>query len=443
VSGSAGIQTSAFGGTQDPSFAVKTSLAVTAGASVPANSLVFETVLAFGGTNLAFTATTGTATYGATDACSTDLTVNGQYDENTSAGTPNEVVSFASASSGAGGFLEVFVPVPPPTPATAPTGLSGSAYSTTQVQLSWTNPSRESLVDTTASVYTAACASFVGSVGLLGVNTSTIIDGLSPATGYCFTVYAVNGTGASPPATPFVNVTTSSGPAPGQPTSLLAFPISDVSIGVTWTNPTEGAGYALSDNHVLEYSAGCAALLFTFDESAVVTSASVGSLLPNTGYCFTATATNTNGTSLPATPYANTSTYPAPPTAPLNVSAITTSSSSIAVNWTAPTSLGLIVNYTLEFGTTAGLGTNVSVGTGLSYTLTGLADNTTFYFAVQAWTMGGGGVLSSTVHNTTLNATAGGGGGVPADNAQVFIFGILILGGSAAILAFAVASRRR
>jgi len=443
VSGSAGIQTSAFGGTQDPSFAVKTSLAVTAGASVPANSLVFETVLAFGGTNLAFTATTGTATYGATDACSTDLTVNGQYDENTSAGTPNEVVSFASASSGAGGFLEVFVPVPPPTPATAPTGLSGSAYSTTQVQLSWTNPSGESLVDTTASVYTAACASFVGSVGLLGVNTSTIIDGLSPATGYCFTVYAVNGTGASPPATPFVNVTTSSGPAPGQPTSLLAFPISDVSIGVTWTNPTEGAGYALSDNHVLEYSAGCAALLFTFDESAVVTSASVGSLLPNTGYCFTATATNTNGTSLPATPYANTSTYPAPPTAPLNVSAITTSSSSIAVNWTAPTSLGLIVNYTLEFGTTAGLGTNVSVGTGLSYTLTGLADNTTFYFAVQAWTMGGGGVLSSTVHNTTLNATAGGGGGVPADNAQVFIFGILILGGSAAILAFAVASRRR
>jgi len=229
-----------------------------------------------------------------------------------------------------------------------------------------------------------------------------------------------------------------SGPAPAAPTSLLGFPIADNSIGLTWTNPVG----VLTDNHVVEYSAGCAALLFTFDESAVVTSASVGTLTPNTGYCFTVTATNANGTSIPATPYVNTSTFQAPPSAPTALTASAISSSSITLTWTLHGAYPL-VNVTVEFGITSALGTNVSVGNVTGYTLTGLADNMTFYFAVESWTSGGNSSLSTQASNTTLVASSGGSGAPLATFdltlvAPLFLLVVLAVG----IMAVVAAARR-
>jgi|GEM_PF-2332713 titin len=192
---------------------------------------------------------------------------------------------------------------------------------------------------------------------------------------------------------------------PPAPTDLVAYPLTDSEIEVSWTNPSEGSGYALTDNHVYLYSAGCASLLSTYSANAVVTSYDEGGLTPNTGYCVSVSATNANGTSDHATPYVNTSTYFAPPSPPTRLGAAAGSPSTIGISWTAPTSSGILANYTARLGTVNGTWTRyvwAIDGLSLAYTVPSLLPSTTYYLELEAWTNGGNSTWTAAAHAQTL-----------------------------------------
>jgi len=432
VAGSAGIQSSAFGGTQDPSFAVKTSLAVTAGASVPANSLVFETVLAFGGTNLAFTATTGTATYGATDACSTDLTVNGQYDQNLTAGTPAEVVSFASASVGAGGFLEVFVPVHPPPPPICGSSVTGNISSGPLTLPALYVPVAHDTVlvaiasqDNTATIPPPSDGVNTYTVLTLSNNTALVtwVGGseMFASTGGSFYSMAVYMTEPATVGNLHITVDT------GADVTAIAWAMCRIistpdfaSFGDAFTGDA-GSGPATSYNNESVVSLTFAKM-GTVDWSKNVnasrindTHSTAGDLMILGGVYDTGAAINSVPITINLSAHATDweidsfSLYDAPPLPPTSVTVTGVGVTTATVNWIQPThdennNVTIIVNDTVQLHVgSACSGGVLNIGVfGTSYGLSGLAPNVEFSVDVTAWNSFGQSNISACVQFTTL-----------------------------------------
>ncbi|MBW3583758.1 MAG: fibronectin type III domain-containing protein, partial [Euryarchaeota archaeon] len=95
------------------------------------------------------------------------------------------------------------------------------------------------------------------------------------------------------------------------------------------------------------------------------------------------------------------------PTAPLSPAAAAgPNPGEISVSWSAPSDDGgpAITNYSVYRSTTGGaLGSLVANTTALSYTDSGLADNTTYWYTITAWNDAGEGDPSSQVSDTTFS----------------------------------------
>ena len=169
-------------------------------------------------------------------------------------------------------------------------------------------------------------------------------------------------------------------------------------IDLAWTNPSG----TLTDNHVYVYEQDCITLITSYDEMAVVTGATIGSLTAGTTYCFTVTASNSvgEGAQSTATSLSMNTTLA---TAATGLSTGTITTSSIVVDWTA--SPGNVTGYNITLYTGSGCTGAVLDYSALSNVTTAtaatLSPSTHYSFTVNSTTAGGQGAGSACLNAET------------------------------------------
>jgi rhamnogalacturonan endolyase len=266
---------------------------------------------------------------------------------------------------------------------------------------------------TTGSGYSPVATGVVGPICGSGTNDATYLDTTaSNGTTYYYVVQSVNPTGASgnspqsAGATPASSFSTS---APAAPTGVTATGTTG-SVTVNWTAST-GANYYTVQRSTLYNNGGTllsgavtAAETYntlgtiTLTNTATGTSYTDSSPTNGSTYSYTVAATNAAGTSGTSTSV-NATPLAAPPTAaPATVTA-TPGPLEVTLNWSAVSGA---TGYNVEVGTApGGPYTYITTVSSLTYTNTGLANNTTYYYVIAANNSGGTTANSPVVSATT------------------------------------------
>jgi endoglucanase len=289
-----------------------------------------------------------------------------------SAGTTYYFAVTASATTGTSAASSPASATTQAAPApSAPSSLTATAASSSQINLGWT---ASPTAGVTYSIYSGSNLIANGVSG-----TSYSVTGLSANTSYSFTVTAVANGAASSASNP-ASATTQAAPLPSAPSSLTATAVSSSQINLAWkASSASGVTYSIYSGSNLIASGFSG------------TSYSVTGLSASTSYSFTVTAVSAGGTSSPSnTASATTLTASATaPSAPFGLSASPSSASQVNLNWQPSTTSG--VTYTVYIGTASGA-TNSLVASGVTstnYSVTGLLDDTSYYFTVKAVSSGG------------------------------------------------------
>ncbi|NBW92416.1 MAG: hypothetical protein EBR53_08205, partial [Actinobacteria bacterium] len=288
------------------------------------------------------------------------------------------------------------------TPRTSPDAPSGAMATpgNGQVSLSWTVPAFNGGVAITDYVIEYSQDASTWTTFSDGTSTlrAATITGLTNGTAYYFRVYAVNSVG------------TSSASAPSSPVTPLTVPTAPTITQITTGNATLSVAFTAAGDGgnpitTYQYSTDGGATWQTrtvgsTSSPLVITALSTNgttALANGTTYSVKLRAVNSAGTgsassSVTATP----TTVPGAPTSVLS----TPGSSSIDLEWTAPTSNGgaAISDYVIEFSTNGGsTWTTFNDGTSSATTasVTGLTNGTQYIFRVSAQNSVGTGVASS------------------------------------------------
>jgi fibronectin type 3 domain-containing protein len=219
--------------------------------------------------------------------------------------------------------------------------------------------------------------------------------GLSPSTTYFYQVTAVNQWGESPPSNE-ANATTTNLGSPSAPTNLTAITVSSSKIDLSWNasngNPnkyyiyrslTSGTGFSLIDSVDHPFT--------TYNDT---------SLDSATTYYYKVTAVNQFGES-PFSNEADATTF-GTPTTPMNLMAITISSSQIDLSWNA--SSGNPEKYYIYRSLTSGAGYSLIDSVDhptTSYNDTLLNPSTIYYYHVTAVNQWGESLPSNEANSTT------------------------------------------
>jgi len=191
---------------------------------------------------------------------------------------------------------------------------------------------------------------------------------------------------------------------PSKPTGLSHSALTDASFTVTWTasNP---ADFAIKDYKAVIKKKADNSVVRTIS-NILSTSTSVGGLAGFTAYIVEISAQSVvNAFSDAATHEVTTN--EGFPTVPLSLSATAVSSTSIQLTWKQPSTLhGILHGYKVRYKllSDSNFGTPISVGTQLTYNVTGLKAFTDYELQVQATTKGGvnEGPWSSSILSKTL-----------------------------------------
>lgn len=314
-------------------------------------------------------------------------------------------------------------------PPSAPTLLSATAISPTQVNLSWNAPSNTGFQITGYKIdVKKSSASYTTLVANTG-NTTTTYHHTALVTGttYSYKVYAINSIGPSP-ASPEASATptaSSTSAVPSSPTGLSATPASGTQINLSWSAPSNNGGSAIT-GYKIEYKVGSAAYsVLVANTGNTATNYSHTLLTTGQTYVYRVSAINSIGASNPsseisATPTASStaSTTKSVPGAPTGLVATPVSGSQVNLSWSAPANNGgsAITGYKIESKKGGDSYSVLVQNTGsviTTYSHIGVITSNVYYYRVSAinsiGTSSPSGEASATPKDTdrpTLTATA-------------------------------------
>jgi fibronectin type 3 domain-containing protein len=282
------------------------------------------------------------------------------------------------------------------TPPAAPTNLMATAASGTEVDLSWTNHATN---QTGFKIDRATDSGFTQNLltQTTGASATTFIDGgLTPGATYYYRVRANNPAGDSN------NSNSRSVTLPVPPTApinLQAVKITTSEVDLTWTNTASNATgievFRQKGNNTFIHIADLAATATSLNDTGLVTALAAGTV-----YTYDVEAINLAGPSGPASVTVTTVTL-----APTNLMA-TGGIGQVKLNWTAPTGAA---TYNVYRSTTTGTETLLTTGvTAPTFTDTGLANGTVYFYLVTAVDPGGESARSGEASATTAPAAPSG-----------------------------------
>jgi fibronectin type 3 domain-containing protein len=273
-------------------------------------------------------------------------------------------------------------------PPTAPAGLSATVVSGTQLNLAWT-ASTDNVGVTGYQLERcqgAGCSNFAQIATPTATNFSD--TGLTAGASYSYRVRAtdaaLNLSGYSNTAS--ATTTAPDTQAPTAPANLTANASSGTQINLGWSAATDNVGVT---GYLLERCQGAGCSTFTQIATPTGLTFSDTGLTAGTSYTYqirARDAANNLG------PYSNLATAitlspdTQPPTAPANLVATTTSSSTVNLTWTASTDNVGVTGYRVERCQGAGCSNfgQIAAPTGNSFGDSGLAASTTYLYRVRA-----------------------------------------------------------
>jgi tripartite motif-containing protein 71 len=132
------------------------------------------------------------------------------------------------------------------TPPTAPTGLVATAFSSSQVNLTWTDSDSTEQGFKLERCTGAGCSDFAQIAAVSANVTSYSNTGLTASTSYSYRVRAYNAAGESDYSTPATAVTQAAPALPAAPTNLVATAVSRSQVNLTWTdNSSNETGFKI------------------------------------------------------------------------------------------------------------------------------------------------------------------------------------------------------
>lgn len=353
------------------------------------------------GTYSVLAANTGNTT---TTYYDTGLTTNTSYTYRVSAinsvGTSdpsNEASAMPTPTSG-----------PTATKPYAPTGLTASTISSTQIKLFWKPPSNNggSPITGYKIEYKNGTNTYLVLSSNVGNVTTYIQNGLKTGTTYTYRVSALNSMGTSTPsneasATPTKTLT---------PTGLIATAISPASITLSWNAPTETYGQSITGYRIDQKLSSNVFQTKVENSKTQDTSYTITGLTTGTTYTYVVAAVYSGGGSsnpsneASVTPTSTSSVTPptstpppstspplqtiSVPNSPTGLTATTASSTTINLSWAAPSNNGgsLVTGYKIERKVSQNpyfvlVNTNSSATT---YSDTSIMQDTTYTYRVTA-----------------------------------------------------------
>jgi LmbE family N-acetylglucosaminyl deacetylase/3-mercaptopyruvate sulfurtransferase SseA len=305
------------------------------------------------------------------------------------------ITSVSSATENIGlAEFEVYGSQGPPTIPASPTGLTATAASFSQINLTWVDNATN---ETSYRVERSPDGVSFASVAVLGANTTTFSDtGLAASTIYYYRVLAANSVGNSG----YSNIASATTPAaptvPAAPTGLTATAVSSSQINLTWVdNATNETSYRV------ERSTDATTFTTLVTLGANVTTYSNTGLTASTTYYYRVLASNSVGNSAYSNTASATTAPPPPPATPSGLTATAVSSSQINLTWVDNATNE--TSYQVErspdgttFTALVTLGANVT-----TYSNTGLTASTTYFYRVRAANGGGNSAYSNVASATT------------------------------------------
>ncbi len=223
------------------------------------------------------------------------------------------------------------------TPPTAPTGLTATVASSSQINLSWT-ASTDNVGVTGYRVEScsgASCTTFAQ----IGTPTTTTYSatGLTASTSYSFQVRATDAAANLSGYSSTASGTTSAASdttAPTAPTGLTATVASSSQINLSWTASTDNVGVT---GYRVERCSGASCTTFAQIGTPTATTYNDTGLAPSTSYSYRVRATDAAGnlSSYSSTASASTTADTTAPTAPSGLTATVISPTQINLSWTA------------------------------------------------------------------------------------------------------------
>jgi fibronectin type 3 domain-containing protein len=273
-------------------------------------------------------------------------------------------------------------------PPEAPQGLSAAALSSSSIRLTWNTVAKAGSYKIYRSRTAGGDYADIGNSDVTNY-TDTDLNGL---TAYYYKVSALGSDGVEGALSNSATASTPEDPLPA-PQGLSAAALSSASIGLSW-DPVEGAAsYKV-------YRSGSGDGNYAALDTSSTTSYTNSSLAPSTAYYYKVSAIASGGAEGALSLFAMAATPAEPPPAPQNLSASALSSSSIAITWTAVT--GAVSYKIYRSGTATGTFAEIGNSAAASYTNTGLAVSTAYYYKVSAVDSAGTeGALSAAASATT------------------------------------------
>ena len=315
------------------------------------------------------------------------VTTTGYIDSSVTNGTTYYYV-VAAVNPGGESANSAQVTATPQSPPAAPTNLTATAASTSQINLVWTDNATN---ENGFKIERSTDGTTFSQIATPGAGTTGYSDtGLAAATTRYYRVYASNTSGNSAPSNT-ASATTRVSP-PAAPTGLTAT-AGNAQVTLAWSAVTGAASYNVKRATI---SGGP----YTTIAGSVTTTGYIDSSVTNgTTYYYVVAAVTPGGES--ANSAQVTATPQSPLLAPGSLTAVAVSNSQINLTWldTSTSETGFKIERSTDNITFIQIAT---VGAGaVSYANTGLAGSTTYYYRVRAYNAGGNSPYSNTANAKT------------------------------------------